>query len=348
MTNRTTRLREIAKEVGVSVSAASFALNGKPGVSEETRKRVLDVAERLGYQQRLPRRIIGLLIERLHVSAYSDPAVGPMIEAVETEASRLGYHMLLASLEPGVTVLPAMVTERQVSGLIVLGGGDIPDQYIRTLLTAPIPLVLADNYINGLPVSCVLGDNAMGAYQATRHLIDLGHRRIAILEGPRKYKTLTERIEGYLRALDEAQLDADPALMLKPLHGDPRKGFQETQALLALPREQRPTAIFAVSDKTALGALAALQEAGVRVPEEMALVGFDNIAEATQVRPVLTTIRYPLQGIGQIAVRRLIDLMGDTNLPPCKILLHTELIVRASSGANPPAVHEGLFAPALT
>jgi LacI family transcriptional regulator len=334
MATRGTGLRQIADAAGVSTTTVSFVLNGKPGVSEKTRMHVLSVAERLGYQQRSQRRIIGVLIERLHVSAYSDPAVGRMIVGVEIEASRIGYHMLLASVEPGATGLPAMVAERQVSGLIVLGGGDISDQYIRALLAANIPLILADNYVNGLAASCVLGDNAMGAYLATRHLSELGHRRIAILEGPRKYKTLTERIEGYLRALDEVGTPPEPALMRKPLHGDSRKGFLETQALLALPAAQQPTAIFAVSDKTALGALEALKRAGVRIPEDMSLVGFDDIAECVQTTPTLTTVRYPLEGIGRMAARRLIDHIEGADVPSYKILLPTELVVRASSSSR--------------
>ena len=337
MASRGAGIREIAAEVGVSLATVSLALNGKPGVGGETRSRVLAAADRLGYQQRAQRRIIGLLIERLHVSAYSDPAVGPMIQGVETEASRRGYHLLLASLEPGTTGLPAMVTERQVAGIIALGGGDISDRYIRTLMTADIPVVLADNYVNGLGVACVLADNAMGAYQATRHLIDLGHTRIALLEGPRKYKTLTERMEGYLRALDEAGLDADPALMIKPLPGDPRKGFRETQALLALPVAQRPTAIFAVSDKTALGALDALRLGGVRIPEDMALASFDDIAESQHAMPALTTVRYPLQGLGQAAARRLIEIIDGVDTRPYKMLLNTELVIRSSSGDPRPA-----------
>jgi LacI family transcriptional regulator len=182
-------------------------------------------------------------------------------------------------------------------------------------------------------VPCVLGDNEAGAYLATRHLIELGHRRIALLEGPRKYKTLTERLEGYLRALDEAGLAADPALMIKPMHAGPRKGYREIEALLALPREQWPTAIFAISDKTALGALDALKDAGLRVPDEMALVGFDDIAESAHLVPPLTTVRLPMHAMGAMAVERLVELMEKADTIPTKTILYTELVVRESSGA---------------
>jgi LacI family transcriptional regulator len=292
----------------------------------------------LGYQRRAERQVapsaIGLLIERLPVPAYSDPTVGLMVHGIESEAGRRGYHVLLSSLEVGTVDLPAMVTERQVGGLVVLGGGDLSDALIRRLVATELPVVLADNFVDGLLVPCVLGDNEPGAYLVTRHLIELGHRRIAILEGPRKYKTLTERLEGYLRALDEAGLDADPGLMVKPLHGSPRKGYRETEALLALAREQWPTAIFAVSDKTALGALAALKDAGLRVPDDMALAGFDDIDESAHMVPPLTTVRLPMREIGAVAVQRLAELIEGSHNAPSKVILYTELVVRESSGAR--------------
>ena len=155
-----------------------------------------------------------------------------------------------------------------------------------------------------------------------------------MLQGPRKYKTLVERREGYLRALDQAGQSPDPRLMVKPLHGSSRKGYRETQSLLALPRADWPTAIVAISDKTALGALDALKEAGLRVPDDMALVGFDDIAESAHVTPALTTVRLPGQAIGEVAVQRLAALIDGAAVLPSKTVLYTELIVRESSGAG--------------
>lgn len=203
--------------------------------------------------------------------------------------------------------LPAMVSEQQVSGLVVVGGGDISDSYIRLLASTGLPVVLADNVVDGLAVPCVLADNATGAYLATRHLLDQGHRRIALLEGPTKYKTLAERKQGFLRALDQSGLTPDPRLLVKPIHASPRKGYFEAQALLAIPADERPTAIFAISDKTALGALDALKDVGVHVPEEMALAGFDDISDSAHVVPALTTVRVPMQDMGEVAVQQLVS-----------------------------------------
>ncbi len=325
-------VKDVADDAGVSLATVSLVLNGRAGVSAETRQRVQAAIERLGYQRRGQRPAIGLLIERLSVPAYSDPLVGLMIHGVEIEASQRGYHVLLASVERGSADLPAMVVEQQVGGLVVVGGGDLSDAYIRTLADTGMPLVLVDNYVNGLMLPCVLGDNVTGAYLATRHLIELGHERIALLEGPRKYKTLTERREGYLRAMDEAGLAVDPTLLVQPLHVSPRKGYHEAQQLLALPSRQQPTAIVAISDKTALGALEALKEAGVRVPDDVALVGFDDVSESALVSPSLTTVRLPAREMGEAAVQRLAGLMDGADTTPAKTVLYTELIVRHSSG----------------
>lgn len=326
--------REIADRSGVSLATVSLVLNGKSGVSEETRQRVLTTAEQLGYRRHAQRPVIGVLIERLPIPAYGEPTVSVMIQGIETEATKLGYHMLLASVEPGTMQLPAMVTERQVGGVIVMGGGDLTDTYIRLLAATGIPLVLTDNVVDELALPCVLADNTVGGYLVTRHLLELGHRRIALLEGPRKYKTLIERREGFLRALDHAGMTPSPELMIKPVHGVSRKGYHQTREILSLPREQWPTAIVAISDKTALAALDALKDARLRVPEDMALVGFDDIDESAHVVPALTTVRLPMREIGQVAARQLIGSINGTETIPGKTVLYTELIVRQSSGAQ--------------
>jgi DNA-binding LacI/PurR family transcriptional regulator len=327
-------VKDVADEAQVSLASVSLVLNGKGGVGPDTRVRVQAAIDRLGYQRRGQRLVIGLLIERLSVPAYSDPLVGLMIHGVEVEAGRRGYHVLLASVEGGSTQFPAMVAEQQVGGLVVVGGGDISDTYIRMLAETNLPLLLVDNYVAGLAVPCVLGDNVTGAYLATRHLIELGHKRIAILEGPRKYKTLTERREGYLRALNEAGLPVDPALMIRPIPHRPRKGYEEAQSLLALPVGKRPTAIFAISDKTALGAMDAVKEAGLRIPDDIALVGFDDVAESSHSSPSLTTVRLPAHAMGETAVKLLVDLTAGGVTAPSKTVLYTELVMRQSSSVT--------------
>lgn len=327
-------VRDIARMSGVSLATVSLVVNGKEGVSDETRRRVLAVVEELGYQRRSQRPTLGLLVERLKVPAFGDPFVGAMVQGVELEASSRGYHVLLASIEPGFSHLPAMVLEQKVSGLVVLGGGDISDSYIRLLARTGLPIVLADNEVSGLAIPCVMADNVGGAYLATGHLLEQGHQRIALLEGPSKYKTLQERKEGYVRALAQAGYAVDPRLMVKPVQAPARKGYDEALALLSLPVSDRPTAIFATSDKRALGALDALKDSGLRVPDDMALVGFDDISDSAHVVPALTTVRVPTQLIGEVAAKQLIALIEGTDMPPAKTVLYTELLVRNSTSAR--------------
>jgi DNA-binding LacI/PurR family transcriptional regulator len=329
-------IRDIGRQAGVSLATVSLVLNGKAGVGIGTRQRVLATIDQLGYQRRSQRAMIGLLIERLPISAFGDPFVGAIVQGVELEANRRGYHVLLASVERGMMQLPAMVAEQQVSGVIAVGGGDISDGYIRLLVGTGLPVVLADNIVVGLPVPCVLADNATGAYLAACHLLEQGHRRIALLEGPQKYKTLSERKQGFLSALDQAGLTPDPRLLVKPIHASSRKGYLEAQSLLVLPPDERPTAIFAISDKTALGALDALKDAGVRVPDEIALVGFDGINDSAYVVPALTTVRVPMHDMGRVATDQLIAQIEGECRPVAKTVLYTELVVRQSSGARAP------------
>ncbi|HEY8283952.1 MAG TPA: LacI family DNA-binding transcriptional regulator [Chloroflexota bacterium] len=324
-------VKDVADHAGVSLATVSLVLNGKAGVGPETRLRVREAIATLGYQRRGQRPVIGLVIERLSVPAYSDPLISLIIHGAELAAGRDGYHLLLASIERGAAELPAMITEQQIGGLLVVGGGDLTDAYIRTLAAAGLPMVLVDNYVADLAIPCVLGDNVTGAYLATRHLIEQGHERIALLQGPRKYKTLTDRREGYLRAMDEADLPVDPSWLVQPIHPSTRKGYHEAQSLLALPSARRPTAIFAISDKTALGAMDALKDGGLILPDDMALVGFDDVAESALVTPSLSTVRLPAHAMGETAVQRLVELMEGAESAPSKTVLYTELLIRQSS-----------------
>ena len=183
-------VKDVADEAGVSLATVSLVLNGKAGVGPDTRQRVQIAIDRLGYQRRGQRLVIGLLIERLSVPAYSDPLVGLMIHGVEVEAGRHGYHVLLASIEPASHAGAGDGRWSSRSAGWWWSAAAISRMPTSACSrTAGLPLVLVDNYVNGLTVPCVLGDNVTGAYLATRHLIELGHERIALLEGPRKYKT---------------------------------------------------------------------------------------------------------------------------------------------------------------
>jgi len=190
-----------------------------------------------------------------------------------------------------------------------------------------------DNYVVDQPLHCVVADNVTAGYLATRHLLRLGHRRVGLLAGPHKYRSLVDRQEGYIVALAEQQLPIDHGLIMPPIHhAGEQKGYQQMLRLLDLP--DRPTAIVAISDKTAFGAMEALKERGLRIPQDMALVSIDGVAESAHTTPPLTTVGVPRAEMGAEAVRRLLALTRGPVASPTKTILYTRLIVRQSCGAS--------------
>ena len=166
--------------------------------------------------------------------------------------------------------------------------------------------MLVDTYNANLPVDSIVPDNEWGGYNAFKHLVELGHRQIAIIEGPPKYKTLTDRRWGALRAAEELGVPIPPFYRHPSISsGYPKKGYREMKDLLALP--QPPTAVFAVSDRAALGAIDAIKEAGLRVPEDISIVGFDDLANAEYAVPPLTTVHYAREEMGTFALQALLD-----------------------------------------
>jgi DNA-binding LacI/PurR family transcriptional regulator len=332
-------IKDVAEEAGVSISAVSLYLNDRAGISQETRKRIAAAVEGLGYQPRAngrkakkapsaATRYIGLLTEKLPI--YSDHFYAEVIHAMQAEAERLGYGLVLGTLDPSKPDLPRVVTEQHVSGHIVIGGGDVTDELITRLAESKAPLLLVDNESWLQEIDSVMVDNHRGAYLATQHLIELGHRRIAIICGPAKYKTLQQRLHGYVAAQTDAGIRIDERYVQPSISkGQPRKGYLEMQQLLAL--DSRPTAVFAVSDRSAFGALDAIREAGLRVPDDISLVGFDNVNSAIHTYPPLTTVGADRQAMGTSAMRRMHDLLRGKAASPLKIVVYMHLVVRQST-----------------
>jgi LacI family transcriptional regulator len=337
-------IKDVAEQAGVSISAVSLYLNNRPGISQETRGRIAKAIEGLGYQPRTngrkgkpltaaPVRYIGLLTEKLPI--YSDHFYAEVIHAIQAEAERLHYGLVLGTLDPGKPDLPRVVTEQQAAGHIVIGGGDITDDLIGRLADGGAPLLLVDNESFLQEIDSVMVDNPRGAYLATQHLIGLGHRQIAIICGPPKYKTLQQRLHGYIAALNDAQITLNPQWIQESVsQGQSRKGYLEMQRLLAL--ENRPTAVFAVSDRSAFGALDAVREAGLAVPDDISVVGFDNVNSAAHTYPPLTTVGADRQAMGITALQRMHALICGEATSPVKIIAYMHLVERQSTKS----VHE--------
>lgn len=326
-------LRDVARVARVSPSTVSLYVRGQPGVSRAMQDRIAAAIAELGYAPRARaranhNRLVGLAVERLPLPVFSDIFYAEVIQGIEERAKALGLSVIFSVVEG--QDLSQVMANQQAEGWLLLGGGNITDDQILAAQQTGVPIVLLDNYVRGTELDCVLPDNVRGGYAAFRHLLDLGHRRIAIIMGPAKYKTLGDRLAGALIAAAEAGLSGEELILQPSLSsGQPRKGYREMQALLALPRP--PTAVFAVSDKTAFGALAALHDAGWRVPDELSLVGFDDLLESSQTTPPLTTVHVPKRELGLIALQRLADRLEGRALPPAQTLIYTRLVRRDST-----------------
>ena len=330
---RAATLAEIAKVAGVSRMTASRALNNQPGVSAETREDILRIADEMGYSvnpfaQKLSNgrsRIIGVMAE-LHAPFTSDIVLG-----ISGAAKSAGYEALVYSLPDRDSTAPSSVASllQQIAGGII---AILPYEasYLEQIASEALPVVTIDTLYDDPPFPSVDGDSYQGARLAVRHLADLGHRRIGFISGDNRLRSARERLAGYRDAVAQFGLDRDPDLVVD---GDflQKSGFDAAKRLLAL--KHRPTAIFAANDISALGASQALREKGLRIPEDISLIGFDDIAIAQQMHPPLTTIRQPLRQIGRSAMNTLLARIGGLDAPSNRITLPTELIVRQSTTA---------------
>jgi LacI family transcriptional regulator len=331
-------IRQIAKLAGVSRSTVSRVINDHPNVSPETREQVLQIVAETGFRpdpiaRSLSSRragIIGLVIPLAIQSLFADPFFARLMQGISQGCNLYDYILslfLLHTLEEEAKLYPRISRRQLLDGVIVTATRN-GDPLIPQLLVNRVPFVLHGRHEDPR-VSFVEVDNVAGAYSAVTHLVRLGRRRIALITGPSGSLAAEDRKRGYLNALLERRVPVDEGLII---HGDftATSGYQAMQCLL--PHE--PDAVFVVSDSMALGALRALREAGKRVPDEVAVVGFDDMPQAATADPPLTTIRQPIQQTGVLAVEMLIDILENGADPPRRIILPTELVIRASCGSR--------------
>lgn len=335
-------MRDVARLAGVSLSSVSLVAAGRPGVGEMTRRRTQEAMRQLGYSPRSrprhkeTRYTLAVISERLVEPLERDVFYAEILEGIQSEAQRHGHLVMLHLLDNRIPEenrrIDALLQE--IDGLILANGGDLTDEVIEGIIAHRVPTVLVDNYVVDQPLHCVVADNVTAGYLATRHLLRLGHRRVGLLAGPRKYRSLVDRQEGYLDALTEFGIPVEIDLMPMPPRGEGRKGYRQMLHLLDL--HEPPSAVVAISDKTALGALEALKERNLQIPADMALVSIDDIAESAHTTPPLTTVHVPRGEMGAEAVRRLLALLRHEAPRPTKTVLYTHLIVRDSCGAPMP------------
>lgn len=326
-------MRDVAERAGVSVTTVSHVINKTRPVSDELRKRVLAVMAELGYQPNLLARslrrgqthTIGVI-----VPDSADPYFAEVARGIEDASLKQGYSIILCNsdndLDKGQFYINVL-TEKQVDGILFVSV-DVSTDHIRALQARRMPLVLVEREVVGVEADSVTTDNAKGGWLATQHLLDLGHRRIGCIAGPSDFTPSAERVTSYHRALKEAGIPMDKALIIT---GDfqHKSGYQAARRLLTM--DDPPTAIFACNDVMAVAAMSAAAELGQQVPTDLSVVGFDDVRLAAFANPPLTTIVRPKFEMGSLAVTMLLERIHDTDLPPRQHMLDTSLLIRKSS-----------------
>ena len=332
-------LEDIAKRAGVSRSTVSRVINNEPYVSAKTRARVLAVIEEVGYSPNpgarmlVTRRtqVIGIVIPQSLSVVFEDPHYFPtLLQGVTEAAQKQDYATLLfvgQSDEDEEKLYQRILQNRLMDGLVIASATQ-DTRITRRLLDHHIPFVMVERptAYEG-EISYVSIDNVMAAQDAVNHLLNQGRRRIGHITGSLNNSDAADRILGYKLALQAAGLKVEPKLIVEG-HFSSRSGYLGMLELL----EHGVDAIFVASDTTAFGSIQALQEQGIRIPEDVAVVGFDDLPRAVEMNPQLTTIRQPIQKKGTLATELLLDLLDGKVQGPKHVLLPTQLVIRASTG----------------
>ncbi len=330
MVNGRITIGDVAAEAGVSIATVSRVVNGRYGVAEGTTARVQAVIDQLGYESSLVARslrsrrtnVVGIVVSDI------EPFSAELLKGAALALHETGYELIVYS--GGGHVGDDVGWERRylsrVSGTLTDGNILVTPTVVD--VPAGHPVVAVDPHAGASGLPTVDSHNLQGAVTATRHLVELGHRRIGFLAGRPDLESARLREQGYRRALDEAGIDFDPDLVLV---GGYRPETAEEPAHRLLDRPDRPSAVFAANDLSAIQTMEVARRLGLSVPEDLSLVGFDNIPESALTDPPLTTIDQSIQQMGFEAVRLLIELIADPAREPVHLTLPTELVVRQSS-----------------
>lgn len=324
---------DVAREANVSFATVSRVVNGKDYVSAPTRERVMQAMTKIGYTVNRQARVlaggrtqvIGLLVPMLDTSY-----IGEILRGIDQELTAASYDLMLYTTHHRKT-RESVYANSLMNGMtdaLLMVLPMAPEAYITSIRRRDFPFVLIDHEGLNPQGPSVGATNREGAKQAIRHLLDLGHTRIGIITGNMDMDCARERLVGCEEALAEAGLPLDQDLVKRGDFGR-SLGYQMAQELLQL--SEPPTAIFASNDVSAFGVMDAVHNAGLRIPDDMSIVGFDDIKEAQLTHPSLTTVCQPLYEMGRLATRMVLDQIADPNTPRERVELPTSLVVRETS-----------------
>jgi LacI family transcriptional regulator len=325
-------MKDVARRADVSTATVSHVINETRYVSDELKARVYQAMKELNYHpaaiarslRRRRTRNIGMIVPDI-----SYPFLAEVAGGVEDAAFELGYNVIFCDSNGDLgkeAICIGLLQEKKVDGIVFVAAGE-SSRHVQGLSEQGMPVVVCDRELPGVEVDTVIADNVGSGHQATEHLIGLGHRHIGCIAGPRELEISNKRVEGCKRALGRYGISLREELTVR---GDfrCRGGYEATRELLAL--GEPPTAVFACNDLMAMGAICAVSQKKLRIPQDIAIVGCDDIALASFTNPSLTTVAQPKHEIGVAAVEMLVERIRDKDRPSTKRLLPTELVLRDS------------------
>lgn len=328
-------IRDVAKRAGVSAITVSRVINSSGVVNTATRERINRAIEEMGY---VPNSLAKSFRSKqtcliaLVVSDITNPFWTTIARGVEDTSEKNGFHVILCNSdenpEKEANYLNVLL-QRRVDGIIIAPTTNDKNQFLM-LKRHALPCVLLDRRVDGFKCDTVVSAGREGARKMTHHLLRLGYRRVAIVAGPPTISTAQERVEGYRQALQENQVPIDASLIVRDTYRQD-SGYESVKQLLK--QESRPEAIFAGNNFIAIGALHAIRELGLRIPEDVALAGFDDIPQGSLISPALTVVSQPAYEMGVSATESLISrLSGKYRGRPRDIVFDTSIIIRESCG----------------
>lgn len=326
-------IRDVANHAQVSVTSVSHVLNETRPVSDALRARVQAAMNELGYQPNLLARslrrgqthTLGMI-----VPDNVNPFFAEVARGIEDVSFARGYSLILCNSDANLQkelLYTGVLADKQVDGIVFVAAG-LSAEHVAALQRREIPVVVVDREMADAAADTVMADNAQGGWLATQHLLELGHTHIACIAGPSVLTPSSDRSQGYRRALEGTGLTVDETLIVRG-EFDFASGHRAAQELLQ--RADPPTAIFACNDLMAVGAISAATELGFNVPDQLSIVGFDDVSLASYTNPPLTTVAQPMYNMGSLAAMMLLERLQGSEAPPVRQVLNTRLVVRRSS-----------------
>jgi LacI family transcriptional regulator len=322
-------IKDVAKRAGVAVSTASYALNNRPEIRKETREKVLQAAQELNYRpsgiardlRKTKTETVGLLLPNLYGPFYSE-----LIQAVEEVVFSNGYHLIAGSSHGGdKSTAMKFLQEKRSDGVLVFAQ-DLSNEVLRQIAAKDFPIILLGQELAGDYIWSISVNTRQGAYNLVNHLIKLNYTTIGFLSGPTRTQDNRDRFDGYQQALQEHNMSV-PQQWVVQGHFIMEGGYHAAQTLLL--QKDLPQAIVAANDEMAIGAMRAFQDAGLRIPEDIAIAGFDDIVLSRYISPKLTTVRQPIKQMANLATHMLFQaLNGNFSIENAR--LEAELVIRES------------------